>query len=58
MKTESTNQMKKEILEFCIRHNFNYESSKDLLQAYLTALVEKAKMEQMADVSHLLKQIK
>ncbi len=39
-----------EIMQFCKTHNFEYESSKDLLQLQLENLVEQSKVEQMHKV--------
>ena len=47
---ETTEEIKQQIIEFCKNHNFEYESSKDLLEVYLGKLIFAARVEQMHKV--------
>lgn len=47
---KESEKIKQEIIEFCKTHNFDYDSSKDLLAVYLDALIEASKVEQMQRV--------
>ena len=47
---ETTEEIKQQIIEFCKNHNFEYESSKDLLGVYLDNLIGAASVEQMQRV--------